>query len=64
MDGQINALDCVPRKAAKFANHTNVSVWETLTQRRKITRICVLFKLYSGERAWKALVESFNDLAT
>ena len=26
-EGQINALDRVQKKAAKFANHTNVSVW-------------------------------------
>jgi hypothetical protein len=29
------------------------SNWETLSQRRKIARICALFKAYSGERAWK-----------
>ena len=44
-EGQINALDCVPRKAGRFANHTNVSVWETLTQRKKIARVCALLKL-------------------
>jgi hypothetical protein len=33
---------------------TNVSVWETMTQRRKITRICALFKAYIGEPAWKS----------
>jgi len=27
-EGQINALDCVQMKAAKFAYHTNDSVWE------------------------------------
>ena len=27
-EGQINALDLVQMKAAKFANHTNDSVWE------------------------------------
>jgi len=32
----------------------NESNWETLSQRRKISRICALFKAYSGERAWKA----------
>jgi hypothetical protein len=26
-----------------------------LSQRRKISRICALFKAYSGERAWKAI---------
>jgi hypothetical protein len=31
------------------------SNWETLSQCRKISRICVLFKAYSGERAWKVI---------
>jgi len=52
-DGQINAPDCVQKKAAKFANHTNNFVWETLSQRWKIARICALFKAYTRERAWK-----------
>jgi hypothetical protein len=29
-----------------------------LTERRKIARICVLFKAYTGERAWKAIGDS------
>jgi hypothetical protein len=29
------------------------SNWEILSQRRKIARVCALFKAYSGERAWK-----------
>jgi hypothetical protein len=29
-EGQINMLDCVQKKAAKFENHTNNSGWETL----------------------------------
>jgi len=45
----------VLKKAAKFAHHTNGSNWETLSQRRKISRICAHFKAYSGERAWKAI---------
>jgi hypothetical protein len=53
--GQINALDRVQNMAAKFAYHRNDSNWETLTQRRKIARICALFKAYTGERAWKAI---------
>ena len=53
--GQIQALDRVQNKAAKFSYHTNESNWETLTQRRKISRICALFKVYSVERAWKAI---------
>jgi hypothetical protein len=42
--GQINALDRVQNMAIKFAEHRNYSNWETLTQRRKIARICFLFK--------------------
>ena len=45
----------VRNKAAKFAYHTNEANWETLSQRRMISRICALFKAYSGERAWKAI---------
>jgi hypothetical protein len=37
------------KKAAKFANHKNYSVWETLAQHRKIVNICPLFKVYTGE---------------
>jgi hypothetical protein len=40
------------KKAAKFAYHMSKSNWET-SQRRKIARICALFKAYSGKRAWK-----------
>ena len=42
------------KKAAKFTHHTNSSNWENLASRRKLSRICALFKSYSGERAWKA----------
>ncbi|PNF14144.1 hypothetical protein B7P43_G16985 [Cryptotermes secundus] len=54
-DGQINALDREQKKAAKFAHHRNESNWETLTESRKIARICALFKAYTGEGAWKAI---------
>ena len=37
------------KKAAKFATHTKDLVWENLTRRRKIARICVLFRAYIGE---------------
>ena len=43
-EGQISVLDRVQRKAAKFAYHTSSSNWETLASRRKLSRICVLFK--------------------
>jgi hypothetical protein len=44
----------VQKKAAKFAHLTKESNWETLSQRRKISRISALFKAYSEERAWRA----------
>jgi len=49
-----NHFDRVQKKAAKFADHTNESVWETLAQRSKIACVCTLFKAYTGEWAWKA----------
>lgn len=54
-EGLINALDRVQKIAAKFANHTNDSVWDTLVQRRKRVRICSLFEAYTGEGAWKSI---------
>jgi len=54
-EGQISALNRVQKKAAKFAHHKNSPNWETLASRRKLSRICALFKAYSGERAWKAI---------
>jgi hypothetical protein len=52
---QISALDHVQNKAAKFAQHSGGSDWESLAQRRKITRMCALYKAYTGERARKAI---------
>jgi hypothetical protein len=54
-EGEINGLHRVQKKAAKFAHHRNESNWETLTERRKVARVCALFKEYTGERAWKAI---------
>jgi len=55
----------VQNKAAKFANHTNNSVWEILAQRSKVAGICALFKAYTGERAWKVLQGTgYRDHAT
>ena len=53
-EGQIIALDRVQKKTTKFVHHTSSSNWETLASRRKLSRICALFKAYSGERAWRA----------
>jgi hypothetical protein len=47
-EGQIHALDRVQKKADKFAHLTNESNWETLSHRRKISRICAVLKAYSG----------------
>jgi len=59
-EGQIIVLDRVQKKAAKFAHHTTSSNWKTLASSRKLSRICALFKAYSGERAWKAIVYSLQ----
>jgi len=50
-----SALDRVQNKAAKFAHHSGGSDWESLAQRRKTARMCALYKVYTGERAWKAI---------
>jgi hypothetical protein len=52
---QINALDRVQNKAAKFAHHSGGLDWESLAQRRKIACMCALYKAYTGERAWKGI---------
>jgi hypothetical protein len=31
------------------------SDWETLAQHRMIAHLCALFKVYTGEEAWKAI---------
>ena len=54
-EGQIRALDRVQKKAAKFAHHKNSPNWETLVSRRKLSRICALFKAYSGECTCKPI---------
>ena len=56
-EGQISALDRVQKKQAKFAHHTYSPNWETLASSRKLSRICALFKAYSGEHAWKPIGE-------
>ena len=50
-EGQITASDRVQNKTAKFAHHTKSLNWKTLV----LSRICTLFKAYSGEWAWKAI---------
>ena len=36
-------------------HHSGGSDWESLAQRRKIARMCVLYKAYTGDRAWIAI---------
>ena len=48
-EGQINALGRVQKKATKFANHTNDSLWETLAHRRKVARISLLSSKRTAE---------------
>jgi hypothetical protein len=45
----------VQKKTTKFAYHMSESNWETLLLRRNISRVCALFKAYSGEQAWKVI---------
>jgi hypothetical protein len=59
--GQINALDRVQNTAAIFAHHRNDPNWETLTQRRKVSRIYAPFKAYTGERAWKVIGDRLEN---
>ena len=49
----------VQKTAAKFANNTNESGWETLAQQLLIAQICTLFKAFTMRRAWKATGNRF-----
>jgi hypothetical protein len=53
--GSIDALNRVQRKAAEFANNADQTGWEALADRRRVSRLCALFKAYTGRRAWKAI---------
>jgi hypothetical protein len=45
-------LDRVKKEAVHSTHHTKDYDWETLAQLRTIARLCVLFKVCCGERAW------------
>jgi len=51
-EGEIIALSSVKNKAAKLEHHTISPGWETSASRRKLSRICALFRAYSGKPAW------------
>jgi hypothetical protein len=38
-----------------------VSYWETLTQCRKVSSLCALLKVYTGERAWRAIGDRLEN---
>jgi hypothetical protein len=61
-EGEKRALDREQKKAAKFAHHSNSPNCETLASRRKLSRICALFRAYSGDRAWKAIGDRLKRL--
>jgi len=54
-EDQVSVLNRVQSRAAKIANNINDSVWESLTQRRWIARICAIFKACTGRWGWKAI---------
>jgi hypothetical protein len=53
-EAQVNALDRVHMKVAKFANLLNDSNW-LMAQHREIAHICAVYKVYSRELSWKAV---------
>jgi hypothetical protein len=59
-EGQINALDRVQKKAAKFFHHKISPNWESLVSRRKVSRLCALYKAYCGKREWKDIGDSLK----
>jgi hypothetical protein len=57
--GQIGALNRVQERAATFANNADPTGWETLAERRMVSRLCAPFKAYTGRRAWEAIGDRF-----
>jgi len=53
--GTNNCVRQGTKESGQICIHTNSSNWETLASCRKLSRICALFKAYSGERSWKAI---------
>ena len=47
---QINTLVRVQKKAAKFANLTKESNWEKFAHRRKIARVCAVYRATPKDR--------------
>ena len=51
-EGQVSALNRLQKERLNLQIIKNDSGWETLAQRRKIARICALFKAYTRGWAW------------
>jgi hypothetical protein len=49
------AIPLPPPQILSLLQGTSDSVWETLVHRRKIARICALFKAYTGKQSWKSI---------
>jgi hypothetical protein len=49
----------VPKIMCSWKHKSN---WETLKERRKIARLCALFKAHTGERASKAVGDRLNHV--
>jgi hypothetical protein len=54
-EGHIGALNRVQRRVAKFANNADQMDWESLVECRMLSRLCALFKAYTGRWAWEAI---------
>ena len=62
-ENQIEASDRVKESAAKFANYTNGSAWETISQRRKTALICASSKHTPENGHGKLYMTEYKDHA-
>src|SRR6187551_798081 len=54
---QVKVLDRIQNNALKFAGEgrgENCN-WESLENRKKLARLCAMFKTYTGKKAWKCV---------
>ena len=56
----MNASGRVRQKAAQFINRAKDSDWETLDRRKTVARLCALFKVCCGERAWEVVCDRLS----
>ena len=64
-EDQISVLDRVQKRAAKYAHHTNSPNCETLTSRRKLSRMCPLQSVLWGTRVegywWQTTTATLSE---